>query len=138
MHEEHFEDLAGDVAVERAISLPVDPDTVWRHLIDGDLLGEWMGGEVDIDARPGGSIALVPEVGQRVWGTIEEVVAGKRLQWSWRTDEGMPTQVEIDLEEIEAGTELVVRETLLPWRTHGIAPMWLPAPGPGDTFLAAA
>jgi uncharacterized protein YndB with AHSA1/START domain len=138
MHEERFEELAGDVAVERTTNLPAGTDEVWRHVTDGGLLGEWMGGDVEIDVRTGGSIELLPEVGPRIWGTVEEVTPGERLQWTWRTDEGMPTQVEIELRPLDDGTELTVRETLVPWRTTGAAPLWLLPDRRGIDFLAAA
>ncbi len=138
MNEERFEELASDVAVERSITLPADPDSVWEHLTHGDLLGDWMEGEVEIDLRPGGSITMTPDRGPVVWGTVEEVISGRRLQWSWRTDEGLPTQVEIDLEPVEDGTALTVRETLLPWRITGLPPQWADPPYRGPFLSAAA
>jgi uncharacterized protein YndB with AHSA1/START domain len=137
MHEESFEDLAGNISVERSIDLPAPPDSVWQHLTDGDILGDWMEGEVEITSRPGGSITLVPEEGDLVWGTVEEVIPGKRLQWSWRTDDGMPTQVEIEIAPAGEGTTLTVRETLLPWTTTGLLPQWVDPPFP-RAFLSAA
>jgi uncharacterized protein YndB with AHSA1/START domain len=138
MHEDRHEELAGDVSVERSIRLPAEPDTIWEHLTDGDLLGEWMEGDVDIDARPGGTITLTPDGGEVVWGTVEDVVPGRRLQWSWRTDEGLPTQVEIELEPSDGETALTVRETLLPWTTSGVAPQWIDPPFPRALLSAAA
>lgn len=137
MDEERYEELAGDIAVERSISLPAVPDTVWEHLTHGHLVGDWMEGDVEIDARPGGRITMTPEEGPVVWGTVEEIVPGRRLQWSWRTDEGLPTQVEIELAPTEEGTDLTVRETLLPWKTHGLPPSWVDPPYP-HTFLSVA
>jgi uncharacterized protein YndB with AHSA1/START domain len=137
MHDELFEELAGDIAVEREVTLPAEPGLVWEHLTDGDLVADWMGGEVMIDPRPGGSITMTPDEGAVVWGTVEEVVPGRRLQWSWRTDDGLPTQVEIELEPTEDGTVLTVRESLLPWTITGLPPQWGDIPFPG-TFLSAA
>ena len=137
MDEERFEELAGDIAVERSIDLPADPDSVWEHLTDGHLVGDWMEGEVEIDARPGGRITMTPEEGPVVWGTVEEIVPGRRLQWTWRTDEGLPTQVEIEIEPTGDGSALTVRETLLPWRTTGLPPQWVDPPFP-RAFLSIA
>lgn len=137
MSEERFEELAGDIAVERSITLPTAPDAVWEHLTDGNLLGDWMEGDVEIDPRPGGSITMTPDDGPVVWGTVEEIVPGRRLQWSWRTDDGLPTQVEIELEPTDDGTALTVRETLLPWRTTGLPPRWIDPPYPW-AFLSVA
>jgi uncharacterized protein YndB with AHSA1/START domain len=107
------------VSVERSVRLETTTEELWRHLTDGELLSEWMEGEVAIDPRPGRDITLTPESGPMVWGTVEEVVERRRLQWSWRTDEGLPTLVEIELTPGDDGTILTVRETLLPWQVSG-------------------
>jgi uncharacterized protein YndB with AHSA1/START domain len=137
MQEEFFEEMSGDIKVERRVSLAVDPGTVWERLIDQNFVGDWMGGDVSIDARPGGAIIMDPDEGAPVWGTVEDVVPGRRLQWSWRTDDGLPTQVEIELEPAEEGTILTVRETLLPWTVTGLPPQWGGSPFP-RAFLSAA
>jgi uncharacterized protein YndB with AHSA1/START domain len=138
MQEERFEELAGGIAVERSVTLQADPDTIWERLTDENLVGDWMEGDVLIDARPGGAITMTPAEGAPVWGTVEEVVPGRRLQWSWRTDDGLPTQVEIELEKVEDGTTLTVRETLLPWTITGLPPQWGGPPFPRASLSAAA
>jgi uncharacterized protein YndB with AHSA1/START domain len=138
MQEERFEELAGDITVERSVTLPADPGTIWERLTDENLVGDWMEGDVSIEARPGGAIIMNPAEGAPVWGTVEEVVPGRRLQWSWRTDDGLPTQVEIELERVEDGTTLTVRETLLPWTITGLPPQWGGSPFPRASLSAAA
>jgi uncharacterized protein YndB with AHSA1/START domain len=123
MDESLFEEFAGEVAVERSVDLDAEPTAVWDHLVDGDLLSEWMEAPVGIDPRPGGRIEMTPEEGPVTWGTVEEVIPGERLQWSWRTDEGLPTLVEIELAPKDTGTTLTVRETLLPWTVGGMPPL---------------
>jgi uncharacterized protein YndB with AHSA1/START domain len=138
MHEDRFEELAGDVVVERSITLSADPESIWEHLTDGGMLGQWMEGEVTITPRPGGSITMRPEDGVPVWGTVEEVIPERRLQWSWHSDERLPTQVEIDLEPVGNGTKLTVRETLLPWRVSGLPPHCVELPQARASLSAAA
>ena len=139
MDREHFwDELAGDIQVERSIGLPAHPDKVWEHVTDGSLLGEWMGDEVHIEPRTGGTITMTPEAGPRVWGTVEEVVEGRRIQWSWRSDEGMPTLVEIELVPGKDGTDLTVTETLLSWQVGGASPRWVGPPGPRASLTAVA
>jgi uncharacterized protein YndB with AHSA1/START domain len=113
-----MEDTSG-VAVERKIELCVGADEVWPFLTGGEYLSIWMEGVVEIDPRPGGGITLNREGMAPVWGTVEEVKERHRIQWSWRTDDGLPTLVEIELQPSEAGTSLTVRETLLPWQVSG-------------------
>ena len=139
--DEHMSEFAGEVSVGRSVWIPAEPVTVWSHLTEGDLVTEWMGGETSLDAKPGGSIRLQPETGPTVWGTVEEVVPGRRLQWSWRTDDGLPTQVEIEIEPESGGSRVIVTETLVPWRVSGLPPQIVdrgPVATASRNLLAAA
>src|SRR3970282_948037 len=131
-------DPSDNVSVERSITLPAEPDTVWEHLTNGSLVGDWMEGEVSITPRPGSPITMTPEEAPVVWGTVEEVTPGRRIQWSWRTDDGLPTQVEFELAPVEEGTTLTVKETLLPWTTTGPPPRWVDRTSPSACLTAAA
>jgi uncharacterized protein YndB with AHSA1/START domain len=124
--EQRFEELSGDVTVERSVVLSAAPETVWDHLSDGELLSGWMDGDVTIDARRGGSIRMARPGAPDVWGGVEDVVPGRRLQWCWRTDDGLPTMVEIEVEPAGEGSRVTVRETLLPWQVTEAPPRWMP------------
>lgn len=130
MDETYSDDLAGDASVERTTELAAPPEEVWDFIVDGDLLSTWMGSPVEIEPEIGGRIEMVPSGGPTIWGTVEDVDPGHRIQWSWRSDDGMPALVEIELDPTETGTRLTVRETLLPWQVSG------PDHGP-VTLLAA-
>ena len=109
-------------SIERSVWLPADRSTVWRHLTDGALLSIWFGGEARIRVRPGGEVRVEVE-GQPVrWGTVEEVVPERRIQWSWRVGEGDPSLVEMDIHDDDAGVRLVVTETLLPYEIIDLSP----------------
>lgn len=112
------------VSISRQLDTESEPSTVWAHLTDGDLVNVWMEGEIEIDVRPGGDIRLRRDGSPDVWGTVEESRPPERIQWSWRTDDGMPTLVEIDLIRLPRGTRVVVKETLLPWRVSGPDGFW--------------
>jgi uncharacterized protein YndB with AHSA1/START domain len=112
-------DPHGEVAIEREVELMATPEQIWERITDSSMISEWMGGDVEIEPRPGGRITFIPEAGPDVWGTVEEVVQHKRIQWSWRTDEGQPSLIEFELSPAAGGTRVVVRETLLPWRISG-------------------
>jgi uncharacterized protein YndB with AHSA1/START domain len=122
------------VSIERSIELDAGHETVWEHLTDGTLAGIWMEGEMSITPRVGGKITINNPDAAEVWGTVEQVVEGERIQWSWRTDEGMPTLVEIELAPSGAGTRITVRETLLPWQVSGPDGYW---EGPVASAVAA-
>lgn len=109
----------GEVAIEREVELKASPEQIWDRITDSSLISEWMGGDIEIEPRPGGRITFAPEAGPDIWGTVEEVVEHERIQWSWRTDEGRPSLIEFELSPSEGGTAVIVRETLLPWRISG-------------------
>jgi uncharacterized protein YndB with AHSA1/START domain len=91
--------------VERDIELPVEPDEAWESVIDG----EWLGGDAEIDLKPGGDL----RIGERE-GWVEGVEPGERLSFWWRLpDEQVATRVEISLTETDQGTLLRVVETSL-------------------------
>ena len=74
--------------IERSVELPADPETVWEDLIDGD----WLGDDVDLDARPGGPVRVDGEQGLRV-GVVDEVATARRLSfwWSGTGDDAPPS-----------------------------------------------
>jgi uncharacterized protein YndB with AHSA1/START domain len=110
--------------VERELELPVDPDEAWEAIADPERLGEWLGGEAEIDLTPGGDL----RIGERV-GWVEEVAPGERLAFWWRLpDEQVATRVEISLTEVEEGTLIRVLETS-PLATLDVIGIPLPSGG---------
>ena len=96
--------------VERETDLEAAPDDVWAAVVDGS----WLGDDVSLDARPGGTGSLVDPDGAVRHVLVEEVVPGRRLGlWWWRDGEGedVPTFVAVELEPLGRGTRLRVVET---------------------------
>jgi uncharacterized protein YndB with AHSA1/START domain len=120
--------------VEREIELPVDRDEAWQAVADPERLGEWLGGEADIDLTPGGEL----EIGDHV-GFVEEVEPGERLVFWWRLpEEHVSTRVAIELGDAEDGTLVRVVETS-PLATLDVVGIPLPSRRtPGPTALALA
>ncbi len=77
---------------------------------------------VRIEPRPGGEV-VVPE--REMIGTVEEVVPGKSITWSWREIDGEPSQVTIDLEPSDDGTRVTIVERLLEYQITGLPPVFL-------------
>jgi uncharacterized protein YndB with AHSA1/START domain len=106
--------------IERSVEVPADPEEVWERIVDGDLAEEWMG--VRVAPRRGGKVT-VPD--RDVIGTVEEVVPGESITWSWRETDGDPSQVTIDLVPTEEGTRVTIVERLLEYRITGLPPVVL-------------
>ena len=108
--------------VERTVELPVTPDELWRHLVDGALASLWMGGQMTIQPRLNGRVRLHREGAPEVFGTVEEMISGESITWSWRTREGEPTQVSIVIEPDPEGSVLRVIEEMIPYEIVHVAP----------------
>lgn len=105
--------------IERSVELEADPSDVWESVVDGDLAEEWLGAR--LEPKVGGEVQ-VP--GRDILGTVEEIVSGESITWSWRDREGEPSQVEILIEPIGAGTKVTVTERLLEYRITNVPPVY--------------
>jgi len=101
--------------VERAVELGVPASVLWQHLVDGELASFWMGGVMTIEPRLNGRVLLHADDAPVVFGTVEELVTGESITWTWRTIEGEPTQVSIVVEPGPYGSILRVTEQLIPY-----------------------
>lgn len=106
--------------IERSVEVAAEPDQVWERIIDGDLAEEWMG--VRVEPRKGGAVT-VPD--RDVIGTVEEVVPGESITWSWREVDGDPSQVTIEVTPTDTGTRVTIVERLLEYRISGTPPVFL-------------
>lgn len=105
--------------IERSIDIAAEPSEVWERIVDGELAEEWMG--IRIDPRVGGAIEVD---GRDMIGTVEEVIPGESITWSWRERDGDPSQVTIGIESTEAGTRVTVIERLLQYRITNVPPLY--------------
>lgn len=91
--------MADEVTREKVIDAPADE--VWEAVTDP----AWLGGEGELELRPGGEV----RIGDRA-GFVEEVEPGERFVFWWATPGEESTRVEIALEEAEPGTRITVVE----------------------------
>lgn len=120
---------AESVRVEREITLPAPPAEVWEAIVDGDLLGAWLGGgrdlDVDLDVEPGatGMVVEVDEPARHV--RVETVDPQRRVRFHWWPEDGSGplTEVDLGLTEVDGGTRLRVIETLVAPAPFGTAPL---------------
>ena len=122
-------------AVEREIAIDASPETVWEFLVDPEKMARWMGSEITLDPRPGGTYRLDVLDANIARGEFVEVDPPRRLVhtfgWESARTEGMTdlvppgsTRIEIELEPTNGGTTLRFRHLGLPTdeagRLHGI------------------
>src|SRR6266446_797247 len=69
-------------AVRRSVLLPVGVEAVWATLTDAGHLSAWLGGDVDLEAFPGGQI-VVREDGRLRRGVIVDLEPLRHLEIRW-------------------------------------------------------
>jgi uncharacterized protein YndB with AHSA1/START domain len=118
-------------AVTEETVLPVAPDEAWELVSDPRHLGAWLGADVAIDLREGGTLRVTDLDGRERVGVVDEVCTGERLRFRWRPlglpesdPRGVETTVEIAVEESAEGTRVRVCES-------GLAPIEAAAAGVG-------
>ena len=99
-----------ETAVERSTEIDAEVGEVWEVLTDPDGLGRWLGTEVDLDLRPGGTGHVVDPDGSVRQVLVTDVEESSRVAWHWWADDGPLTSVEITLTPIPTGTRVDVHE----------------------------
>ena len=117
-------------SVERDLVVPGDPDEAWEAVADQERLGDWLGGEVEMDPAPGGDFHIRFDDGGERTGFVEEFDTEEhRFAFWWRRpDDELATRVEISLEETDDDTLVRVLETS-PMAT--LDAIGIPLPGTG-------
>ena len=99
--------------VERETLVEATPEEVWEALTDEDRLAEWFANDVELEAEPGGEGTFRWDNGEVRRAVVEEVVPLERFTFTWDD-----SRVEIELEEIPAGTRVTVVESpVAEWST---------------------
>jgi uncharacterized protein YndB with AHSA1/START domain len=93
--------------VTREIVVPASPGEVWEALTESDRLAEWFANDVELDPQPGGEGVFRWDNGEELHGTVAEIDEERRLALRW--DDG--GAVELELEEVDGGTRVLVRES---------------------------
>jgi uncharacterized protein YndB with AHSA1/START domain len=99
--------------VRRTVDLDCDAATLWRLMSDAGELSTWLGEDVELDLRVGGSGHLTDDDGVRRDLTVTALTAGERLAFTWwpGDDEGAASDVVFTVEETDAGSRLVITES---------------------------
>lgn len=94
----------------REIEVDSDPARAWQAISDQDELSRWLGGEVEIDLVPGGTIT-VEEDGVSREGFVESVEEGAGLSFWWAEGDEESTRVELEVIPGPEGDGCVIRVT---------------------------
>ena len=78
-------ETAPDNAVERVQDFPVPVGELWSAVSDEAQLATWLGDELELEVRPGGSGRIVDD-GEVRRVVVEDLVDGERLSFTWWTE----------------------------------------------------
>lgn len=105
--------------IERELTLPAEPGTVWEAVTDPAWLSTWLADAVELEPWPGGEARFI--IDDATWtGWVEEVsppVAGGdesgtgRFAFWWAADGEAASRVELELSPVREGTRLRVLES---------------------------
>ncbi|MGH9887912.1 MAG: SRPBCC family protein, partial [bacterium] len=105
--------------VEVRVRIAARPETVFKFISDPDRVRQWLG-DASIGHSVGEAILVRYPDGGAARGNVEEIVADRRVVFSWGYDGDkfdMPpgsTRVSIDLAPIPSGTLVTLRHTGIP------------------------
>jgi len=108
-----------DDTVEVSVHIAASPELVFRYFTDPDRYRQWMGGDVDLEAVPGGVYRVVMREGVATSGHFVEVDPPRRVVFTWGWTDLFPvppgsSRVEVTLTAEAGGTRVVLRHSGLP------------------------
>ena len=105
--------------IRRVATFDQTLDQLWRLISDPARLGEWLVDDFDVEMRVGGSGTAV-DGDRRRRVEIDRIDARRRVEFTWRDDDGLVSTVALDIEATPAGaSRLVITERLLPHEIAG-------------------
>jgi len=103
--------MADDTAVEREITVPVEPERAWELVTDPEHLEHWFAEQVELEPTPGAPVRVIGDDGGERHGVVEEVDAPRRLRFVWYAPpDGPPSSVEIEVVPDAGGSRISVTE----------------------------
>ncbi len=123
--------------IDRSVTVGAPIERLWPAVSTADGLEAWLGGEVEVDPRPGCPVLVRWPDRSTSRGLVEWVEAPRRFVFRWRRIEGAglglrvgePTRVEIVLTPLsDRVTRVDVEEKPAP---APLRPAVVPAPGRG-------
>lgn len=106
--------------IVKTVTIRATPEALFAFFIDPAKLKQWIGTEVELDARAGGVFRVVPNRTDVILGHYLEVTPPSRVVFTWGFEgdgQALPSGasvVEITLRAVEGGTELRLVHRALP------------------------
>lgn len=106
----HDRDPAPEIV--KTVRIDAPRETVFAYFTDAKRLLEWMGTSVEVDARPGGQIRIVPNAVDVIRGEYLELTPPSRIVFTWGFEgdgQALPSGssvVEVTLTAIGNATEV--------------------------------
>jgi uncharacterized protein YndB with AHSA1/START domain len=100
---------ASEREVRREVELEADPAAVWEALTDERLLSEWLADEVELEPVEGSPARFRTSDEERE-GTVVRVEEGRLLAFTWSREGELPSEVELTVDAVAAGSRVVVVE----------------------------
>jgi uncharacterized protein YndB with AHSA1/START domain len=92
--------------VTRHVELDISPDALWSAITDRDTLEAWLGEQVDVDLRPGGTGVIVDE-GVTRDVIVHSVEEGRGWSFEWRVDEAPVSVVSFEISRNDDGASVL-------------------------------
>jgi uncharacterized protein YndB with AHSA1/START domain len=99
-------------AVTRQVELEISPEALWEAISDREALATWLGDDVEIDLRPGGTGHVIDEHTTRLL-TVDTVEHGRAWSFEWHVGDEPVSHVAFEIESTDdGGSRLTITETL--------------------------
>ena len=112
--------MADTPEIVKTMIIRAAPEAVFAFFTDPEKMKQWIGTDVELDARPGGVFRVVPNRTDVIRGRYLEISPPSRVVFTWGFEgegQGLPagaSVVEITLRPVENGTELRLVHRALP------------------------